>query len=804
MGADMADINNDGYPEIFVTEMLPGDEYRLKTITSFENYNAYQLKLKRDFYHQYMHNTLQLNNKDQSFSEISWYAGVSASDWSWGALLFDIDNDGYRDIYICNGVYQDVTDQDFINFFANDLAQKMALNGEKEDMDKVIEKMPSNPQANKLFKNNQDLTFSDQGKEWGIETPSFSNGAAYGDLDNDGDLDLIVNNLGMEAFVYRNHSNRDFNHHYLSVQLKGSEKNTFAIGAKVTLFCGDQKFNAQNIPTRGFQSSIDYKLNFGLGERSKVDSLEVIWPDQKRSLLVQPPIDTFLQIAYHQSDLPAPTESTLASENPVFQEVPSPFEPCEEDLFIDFYQEGLVMRMLSREGPVIAKGDVNGDGFEDVFIGGAAGHPSRLYLQTDTGFREVEDAGFGRNLGNEDTAAAFFDADQDGDLDLFIGAGGNHRPAKSREMQDRIWYNDGQGHFEFKPESLPPNGVNTAVGLPVDFDADGDTDLFVGSRSVPGMYGVPGQSYLYQNDGKGNFKAVTKALAPDLADVEIGMVTDAILADVTGDESKELILTQEWGSPVILAIENGKFKRVKTNLDEYAGWWYTAKAADLDNDGDQDLILGNRGENFYFTGSHEAPAKLWISDFDGNKTIEKIITRNIDDKDMPVPLKKELTGQIVSLKKQNLKHTDFANKAIQDLFTAEVLKKAMVREGNWFKSIIAINLGDGKFEIRELPPEIQFSCVCDILCKDLNGDQKMDIVMAGNDAGFTPQFSKLDASFGHVLMNKGDGQFKKIGSKESGFFVKGEVRQLIEVDINGQPHLLVGINDDRPKLLKFN
>jgi len=804
MGADMADINNDGYPEIFVTEMLPDDEYRLKTITDFENYNSYQLKLKRDFYHQYMHNTLQLNNKDQSFSEISWYAGVSASDWSWGALLFDVDNDGYRDIYVCNGVYQDVTDQDFINFFANDLAQKMALKGEKEEMEKVIERMPSNPQVNKLFRNNQDLTFSDQGQAWGVNTPSFSNGAAYGDLDNDGDLDLIVNNLGMEAFVYRNHSDRDFNHHYLSIQLRGSKKNTFAIGAKVTLHCGDQKISAQNIPTRGFQSSIDYKLNFGLGKRTQVDSLEIIWPDQKKSLIPLPPVDTLLEIAYDQSAKSLPSIALSKKEDPIFEEVPSSFKPGEEDLFIDFYQEGLVMRMLSREGPAMAKGDVNGDGLEDVFIGAAAGHLSMLYIQTPTGFREVEDPGFGRNLGNEDTAAAFFDADGDGDLDLFIGAGGNHKPARSREMQDRIWYNDGKGHFEFKPQSLPPNGLNTAVGLPLDFDSDGDMDLFVGSRSVPGKYGVPGQSYLYQNDGAGQFKDVTRTIAPDLGDIKIGMITDAIFADVMGDSAKELILTQEWGSPVVLEIKNGKFSRLKTDLDNYSGWWYAAKAADLDNDGDQDLILGNRGENFYFTGSPEAPAKLWISDFDANKTIEKIITRNVDGKDMPVPLKKELTGQIVSLKKQNLKHTDFAKKAIQDLFAPEVLKKALVREGNWFKSIIAINLGDGKFEIRALPQEVQFSCVCDIYCQDLNGDEKIDLVMAGNDAGFTPQFSKLDASFGHVLINQGDGQFKRIESGESGLFLKGEVRQLMEINMNGQRHLLVGINNDQPKLLKFN
>lgn len=803
MGADMADINNDGYPEIFVTEMLPDDEYRLKTKTHFENYSTYYLKLQRDFYHQYMHNTLQLNNQDRSFSEIAWYSGVAASDWSWGALMFDVDNDGYRDIYVCNGVYQDVTDQDFIDFFANDVVQKMALTGEKEAIENVIARMPSEPQLNKLFRNRGDLTFEDVGTEVGFNEPSFSNGAAYGDLDNDGDLDLVVNNLNQEAFVYRNQTDSHMDHHYLSVQLKGTEKNPFAIGAKIMLHRGQENLNFELIPTRGFQSSIDYKTVFGLGKQTVVDSLVIIWPDHKKSVYHQPPVDTLLKISYQDS--PTQHFRPLAvqdhTSSALLQEVETSFAAQPEDDFIDFFQEGLSMRMLSKEGPQAAVADVNGDQLDDVYIGGPAGSPGLLYLQKTDGFHLVSQAAFQSAAGYEDTAVYFFDADGDGDQDLFVGSGGNHRPAGSRPMQDRIYRNDGAGNFTEDPAALPINGFNTAVAVALDVDADGDQDLFVGSRSVPNQYGVAPRSYLFENDGSGRFKDVTLTKAAALA--EIGMITDAITVDLLGDDRKELLIVGEWLSPQIFMIENGELVKQPSGLSDYHGWWFAAATQDLDGDGDQDLILGNRGENFYFTGSREAPARLWVKDFDRNGSVEKIITRTVDGKDMPVPLKKELTEQIVSLKKQSLKHTEFANKAIQDLFPAETLQQAVVWEGNYFKSAIAINEGNGQFSVKALPTDVQLSCICGIYCSDLNGDDLPDLVLAGNESGFTPQFSKLDASFGHVLLNEGEGNFRTMDSRNSGLFIRGDVKQLLEIDIAGQPYVLTMINGEAPKLFKM-
>lgn len=800
MGADMADINNDGYPEIFTTEMLADNEERLKRNTVFESYSVYQLKQERGFYNQFMQNCLQLNDKDHHFSEIAYYAGVAASDWSWGALMFDADNDGWRDLYICNGIYKDVIDQDFIDFFADDVIQKMALTGKKEQINEIISKMPSTPLKNKAFRNTGKLRFESAGDQWGFTTPSFSNGAAYADLDNDGDLDLVVNNVNQPAFLYRNNEQNQLHHHYLALRLKGKGANTFAIGAKATVWRGKEQINFQLEPTRGFQSSVDYKMVFGLGDNAHIDSLVVLWPDGKETAMANPGVDKEMTLSWEDArETAAPFDETTALKQEYFSQSPCSFQAFQEDPFIDFYEEGLSFRMLSREGPKAAVADVNGDHLDDVLIGAPAGQVATLYLQQPDGsFKLHPQQAFVADSAFEDTAVLFFDADGDHDLDLFVGSGGNKDMAGSRQLQCRLYMNDGKGNFTYNPFGIPLNGYNVAVAVPFDYDNDGDLDLFVGSRSVPGNYGIPPKQFFYQNDGKGNFKDVSQTTIGDIK--LVGMITDAKLADVTPDPGPELIITGDWMPPQIFKLEQGTFKRVNSNLSDYPGWWNTVETADLDGDGDLDLVLGNRGENFYFQGSPQAPAKLWVWDFDKNGTVEKIMTRQINGRDMPIPMKKELTGQLPMLKKANLKHADYAKKSMQDLFPESLLKEAMMRKATCFQSVVAMNNGNGQFEMKELPAEVQFSCMCSAWCTDLNGDKLPDIVMAGNNGDFMPQFSKLDASFGETLLNKGGGNFERVDNCDSGFIVRGDVKSLLPVRIAGKQFMLLTINGKAPEL----
>jgi hypothetical protein len=591
MGADMADVNNDGYPDIFTTDMLPDDDYRLKTTTSFENIDVYRLKEKSGFYHQFTQNTLQVNNGNGKFSDVCYYSGVAASDWSWGGLIFDADNDGLADIYVCNGINHDLTDQDFIDFFANDVVQKMVLTGEKGDIEDIIGKMPANPILNKAFRNQGNLKFKDEAINWGFTQPSFSNGAAYGDLDNDGDLDLVVNNVNEKSFVYRNNSRETGKNNYIGVLLKGKGKNTFAVGSDVKIYKGNQVFNRQLIPTRGFQSSVDYKIIIGLGNIQDVDSMIITWPDRTQSKFDKPAINKVHHLQQTESNSIV-KDSIIKNLTPLLVPVKSVFEKHNENDFIDFYTERNVPEMLSREGPKAACADVNGDGLTDIFIGGAAWQSGQLYMQTMQGKFELKpEKVFETFKDFEDVATVFFDCDNDGDLDLFVGAGGNNTNGDARILQHRLYMNDGKGNFEIDKNGFPGNEMNIAVAIANDFDNDGDLDLFVGSRSVPGIYGVSPSSYLYVNDGKGHFTDLAKSKNPDIAN--IGMVTGAVWVDVAGDKQKELVITGEWMSTRIFSYKIDHFEEIKSNLNEMFGWWQTVAAADVDGDGDQDLMLGN-------------------------------------------------------------------------------------------------------------------------------------------------------------------------------------------------------------------
>jgi enediyne biosynthesis protein E4 len=802
MGADMADVNNDGYPDIFTTDMLPSDEFRLRTTTVFENYDVTKLKLNSGFYHQFIQNTLQLNNRNGQFLEIAHYAGVQASDWSWGALIFDADNDGQNDIYVSNGINHDVTDQDFINFFADEVNQKMVMTGQKQEVDSIIAKMPSHKVVNNAFRNNGNLTFSSANDAWGFSEPSFSNGAAYADLDNDGDLDLLVNNVNDKAFVYRNNSREQNKNHFISFVLQGKEANPFAVGSSIKVFADSQIMSRELIPSRGFQSSVDYKMVFGLGSNTTIDSVEVIWPDRKITKLIKPSVDTLLKLSQVDAQTVIEVERKLIPVQTWFQmQDTSTFDKHVEDDYVDFYDERLVPNMMSREGPKAAVADVNGDGLDDIYIGGASEQAGQLYLQTANGFVQKENADFKKLATFEDVAVLFFDADKDGDKDLYVGSGGNNFDVGSFEGFQRLYRNDGKGNFELDQLALPRNDMNLSVAIANDWDGDGDEDLFVGSKCVSHTYGVTPSSYLLVNDGTGKFTDMAAAKNKDIA--KIGMVTNAVWANVNGDAQKELVIVGEWMTLRIFSFAKDHFEELKTNMDNRFGWWQSVAAVDVNGDGLQDLVLGNIGENFYLKPTAETPVKLWINDFDANSSLDKIISHVVEGKDLPVFMKRELEEQLPSMKKQNLRFAEFGKQDMTQLFKKELLEKAQRSNFNYNSSCIAINKGNGQFEIQQLEPQVQFSCVNAILPKDVNGDGKIDLILAGNKYCFLPQFSRLDASYGHVLLNDGKGKFMAANPSQSGFSVRGVVNDLIWVKGAKKGFLIALRNDERPVLFRM-
>jgi hypothetical protein len=800
MGADMADINNDGKADIFVTDMLPEHDERLKTTTNFENYDLYLRKINLDFFNQYMQNTLQLNNGNNQFLEIANYAGVSKTDWSWGALLFDMDNDGYKDIYVCNGIYHDLTNQDFVDFFANEFMQKMIVTGKKEQIETVINKMPSTPIPNYAFKNNKNLTFTNEAQNWGLDTPSFSNGAAYGDLDNDGDLDLIVNNVNMEAFVYKNNSEKNKENHFVKVKLKGDNQNRFGVGSIVQLFSGKEILRQELIPSRGFQSSIDYVMTFGIGTK-KLDSLQVIWPNGKFQTIKK--IKNNCTLNLNIADAKSSFVPKIDKSKSLLSEKKSQFLANKENDYIDFDYEGLISKELSQEGPSLAVADINGDGNEDVFIGGAKGQGGKIYLNNgNDNYVITSQKDLDGDAIYEDTAASFFDADGDGDQDLLVGSGGNEK-ADQANYKNRLYLNNGKGIFTKSKSNIPTTNNNVAVIASNDFDNDGDIDVFIGSRSVPGVYGIDPKQLLLENDGKGNFTNVTDKKAFKLN--EVGMITDAVWEDIDNDGKKDLIIVGDWMAPRIFKNTGRRLADYKSNLTEYKGFWNAISCVDLNKDGKKDLVLGNKGTNMSYKASSTNPMRLFINDFDNNGTIEQIATRSIDNKDIPIHLKQELAKQIPSIKKKNLSYADYSKKSFQELFAQDVVDNSIQKTVTIQESVIAINKGNGKFDVKVLPKEVQFSCVNTICVLDVNKDGILDLIFGGNQYEFKPQFSRLDANYGSVLLGSRNGTFSWLPYNKSGFFIKGEVKHVKTIkNKNNTISVIAVVNDNTPKIFKSN
>ena len=814
MGADMGDINNDGYQDIFTTDMLPVNPYRVKTTGSFDNIDLFNAKLKAGFYFQYTKNCLQLNNRNSTFTEIGNYSGISATDWSFGVLLFDMDNDGWNDIYVCNGVNRDVTNLDFMDFFADETYHKMVLGGKKKEIEEVLQNIPRTPMLNKVYKNEHNLHFTEQGENWGFSTPSYSNGAAYADLNNEGALDIIINNENGPTFIYKNNS-REINHnHFIGLLLKENDQNRFAIGSKIQVFSGLQSFTREVVPVRGFQSSVDYKTIIGLGKISKIDSIIITWPDRNRERILSPKLDqtkTYQKKEFNSSKKQIKITGKSKSISKVNETVSSTlFSVVTEKGFIkhteddhdDFYYERGIPEMLSKEGPRAAVGDLNGDGLADIFIGGSGGQGGHIYIQTENGFIEKQEPAFKPYLDFEDVACVFMDANGDGHLDLVVGAGGNKAATKSREIQNRLYLNDGKGNFTIDTKAFPSNEDNISVIVPYDFDKDGDLDLFIGSRNVTGNYGINPTSHIYINDGKGHFSDLPTTKMGGLD--HIGMITGATWADILGTGTKQLILVGEWMAPRIFSYSKGKFTESPSNLNFLTGLWQTIAVADINGDGKPDLILGNVGENFKLKPDSLHPVKLWINDFDQNNSLDKIITETEAGKDMPVLLKHEMEEQIPSLKKQNLRHEIYALKSIQELFSPEILAKATQKTFNYPSSIIAINLGHGQFKIEKLPSRIQLSSLNAILPISSSGVGKVNLVLGGNMSTFLPQFERLDGSYGDYLENLGRDQMKWVGSVNSGIMIKGNIRDIKAVPTKNGLDILFLQNNDFPILYHQN
>ncbi|GAA4425433.1 VCBS repeat-containing protein [Pontibacter saemangeumensis] len=805
MGCDAADMNNDGYPDVMTLDMYPEDEVVEKTSMGEDPFDIFLYKLQFGYFNQYSRNCLQLSHSGQKFSDIGLMAGVAATDWSWSTLLADYDNDGIKDIFITNGIVRRPNNMDYIKFASSDSMLHAPQISKALDQ-KAVAMMPDGKVHNYLYKGTDSLRFDDKSQSWGFAAPTMSNGAVYADLDNDGDLELITNNINQPAGIYRNKGGQLLGNNYLKVKLKGQNPNAFGYGAKVLLKSKGKVQVQQLMPTRGFMSSVEPVLNFGLGKLSSVDTLVVIWGNQQVEVKTNIKANTTLVLEEDAAQLPSSHYYSLfQTPAPLFEEVTETFQVNyrhQENNYLDFYRESLIPFQTSTEGPKIAVGDVNGDGLDDFYIGGAKWQAGALYLQQPGGkFEATNQALFQADSTYEDVDAVFFDANNDKFPDLYVVSGGNEFYGKMPEQFDRLYLNDGKGNFS-RSNTLPAMYDNKSCVRPYDFDSDGDLDLFVGGRVLGYQYGNSPDSYLLVNDGKGRFSDRTDALAPGLR--KAGMVTDGVWADYDNDGATDLIVAGDWMALTVYRNKGNRFEKVTgaNGLNEARGFWQTVKAADFDKDGDMDFVAGNLGTNTKFRKRDGGALRMYVKDMDGNESLDHILAYSQQNNWYPVATKDELGKQLPLINKRFTDYQGYAGKAVEDIFGKDELKDARLLEVNTFESVYWENTGNGQFKKHALPREAQVSKMFAFQVADVNQDGNMDVIAGGNLYGVSTYQGRYDSSYGVLLQGNGKGGFAARGLADSGLVMEGEVRDIKTLRTADGELLLVARNNEPLQVFK--
>ncbi|WP_200979466.1 VCBS repeat-containing protein [Echinicola sp. 20G] len=793
MGLDIADINNDGMKDIFTLDMLPEDNKRQKLLYGPENYEQYALMVMQGFYHQNMRNMLHINNGNSTFSEIGQLAGISNTDWSWSSLFLDIDNDGFKDLFITNGYYRDYTNRDFLKYKGDYYFQK-AINHEQADTLALVTSMTSTPIPNYAYKNNGDLTFTNASKIWGLDEPGFSNGAAYADLDNDGYLDLVVSNINEYASIYRNKPKSPENNHFLEVALKGEGKNTQGIGSQVSIYADNKVQTLEQMPTRGFQSSVSFKLHFGLGPISQIDSVKIKWPSGKTETVKQVKADQLISLE-EKNARSTSEESGQKFFDSYYSEVTSPIPyKHKESGFNDFKRQPLLIEMPSYIGPVMATTTVS-ENTQLLFIGGTRGNPGQMYMTNDEG-QLVGTRAIVLEEEFTDADALFLDANGDGNPDLYVASGGFHNYTSQDEaLQDRLYINDGSGKFIRDNEALPKMLTSSSVVRKTDINKDGFPDLFVGGRIVPGYYPQAPESYLLLNDGKGTFSNVSSSLLPELGD--LGMVTDAEWLDLNKDGFEDLVIVGECLPVQVYINQSGKsFSNETTTYlpDSPHGLWSSLAKGDFDKDGDMDLIAGNYGLNSQLQASKDQPMTLYYGDFDDNGSVDPIMVRYVQGEAYPFASRDELLDQMYGMRSKFTNYESYSQAKIEDVLSKNQLQSANKLQADELKTLYFENTGNS-IKIHNLPIEAQFAPVYSIQVMDYDEDGELDFILGGNQNYTRLRIGVMDANFGQVFLGNGKGEFSYLPQKKSGLAIKGDIKSIQPMQLANHKYLFFGINN---------